>query len=647
MKFKFNKFILSAAIAASVLSSCTNDFDEINENPYTSNSLDEKHQFTYSQLKMFASGHEGWRGNLIMSSSYAMTSTNAYTTGVGFGTSDSYTEATWSLIMGDVAKNITDVNTKLEEENTDNHNDAKLAQSTVVKVVNFLRLTSLYGDIPYSEAGKGYSEKVFYPKYDAQKDVLYAMVDELKEARSKFADANLELFNYDLYYEGNASNWAKLTNSLLMRIGLMMSAADPGKGQEVFAEAYNDSNGYIQSLNESCMVEHTENGGAWGQHINGAGVAMQGRVGGFSYTFMSDTTLRLMQEKQDPRIFWVCGQLDYSSGTATVITDIPNFDPFAMAESSASEPFKPVHYRGMKYGNRGDASRGLFKVGDGIKQLGFHTTTNEGVLTTTNGREYKKDGQFALLTGLNPETILNATSPSTVMGADEVQFMIAEAINRGWIGGDASAAFEDGVRKAIMKYPSLYPGQTTVDKLIAAYNTHLTDEGEPVYNWSASVENYIQDQVAEFGTASQDAQLEMIVYQHWMSQIGNGQRAFALWNRTHLPSFVKAKLTEEDMSVQLPVYEIPAGLSEEEQKAFDPLTEYASTGDASIFTTSNFEKVELHTGGNTAGVRPTRFPYPNRELTVNAANANEAMQRQGSTGGDDSFISIPQWFSHK
>lgn len=30
-------------------------------------------------------------------------------------------------------------------------------------------MTDLYGDVPYSEAGKGYLESIFTPRYDEQK----------------------------------------------------------------------------------------------------------------------------------------------------------------------------------------------------------------------------------------------------------------------------------------------------------------------------------------------------------------------------------------------------------------------------------------------------------------------------------------------
>ncbi|PWJ42187.1 SusD/RagB family nutrient-binding outer membrane lipoprotein [Sediminitomix flava] len=615
------KYILGTALAATTLFSCTDGFDEMNENPWTGNDLDVKHQFTYTQLKMFASGHEGFRGNLIMTGPYAGNTANLYSTGIGFGLSDSYTNATWELIYGDVMKNLVDAMGRLEAEGGQ---DDKIAQFRIVKVVNLLRATLLYGDIPYFDAGKGYSDLIYYPKYDRQEDILKDMVNELRESRDLLAASGSEIFTYDLYDSGVAgpTKYIKLANSLLMRIGLTMSEADATEGASIFQEAYTNDGGYISNWGEAVYVRHVEDGGPWGQHVNGTGVAIEGQVGGFSYGYMSEKALKSMQEKEDPRIFRLVSHLTYESGISKSMTDVAkyrDFDPFAQAGEDGE--FKRVHYRGVRMGDRGDGNRGLYYKPSEEKVYHASYWVNQNT-----DYKFEEGGQFATLAGLSPATF-NRLTPTMVMGADEVQFMIAEAANIGYIGADARSAFQAGIEFALSKYDAMpYPGKETEQTYEALY----ISQTNPSYNHETAVSNYIQNAMDRYDAASDKR--EEIIYEHWMADLGDGYKSYEIWNRTHMPSMVVPDINAagEDY-VELASFEGDPTIDHD----LDPI---------------GSESIHLHTGGVTDGIRPSRFPYPNRELTVNSANADEAMQRQRSesgTGAATNFIAVKQWYSHK
>jgi hypothetical protein len=44
------------------------------------------------------------------------------------------------------------------------------------------RATDIYGDVPYTEAGLGYTNSTFKPKYDKQSDIYPKMLSELEAA---------------------------------------------------------------------------------------------------------------------------------------------------------------------------------------------------------------------------------------------------------------------------------------------------------------------------------------------------------------------------------------------------------------------------------------------------------------------------------
>lgn len=85
----------------------------------------------------------------------------------------------------------------------------------------FFEATMDLGDIPYKDALKGESDKDYFPKYDAQKDVFLGILNELELADQAFAAG--ENFKGDPIYRGNTENWRKLVNSYTLNVLLQLS----------------------------------------------------------------------------------------------------------------------------------------------------------------------------------------------------------------------------------------------------------------------------------------------------------------------------------------------------------------------------------------------------------------------------------------
>lgn len=109
-------------------------------------------------------------------------------------------------------------------------NENYIAVATIFRSWTFLELTDCFGDIPYSEAGKS-----VVPKYDTQKDVLYGLDAELKEAASSL-NANAGAIEGDVMYDGNTEQWKRFANSLRLRIAVQLADREPEKAQTIIAE---------------------------------------------------------------------------------------------------------------------------------------------------------------------------------------------------------------------------------------------------------------------------------------------------------------------------------------------------------------------------------------------------------------------------
>ncbi len=152
----------------------------------------------------------------------------------------------------------------------------------------------------------------------------------------------------------------------------------------------------------------------------------------------------------------------------------------------------------------------------------FAGLTNSGEIV---GMPYGlTDGEaFALksTTSRPSEMVRSATASAVVMDYAEVQFLLAEAYERGILSGDAAAAYAEGV-KASMNYWGIMD-----DTAIADYvDKNAYDAG----NWK-----------------------ESLGWQKWIAFYMNGPQAWAEWRRLDYPVLaVPAAATSASIPVRLP-----------------------------------------------------------------------------------------------
>ena len=89
----------------------------------------------------------------------------------------------------------------------------------VMRVWNFMYLTDIWGDVPYSEALQGFEiDGTLTPKYDKQADIYADLLVQLEEANVLLAGTSISFGTGDLFYGGDPVSWRKFANSLKLRI---------------------------------------------------------------------------------------------------------------------------------------------------------------------------------------------------------------------------------------------------------------------------------------------------------------------------------------------------------------------------------------------------------------------------------------------
>ena len=189
------------------LGSCTKDFDGVNVSPNSPASIPLNYQLSQAQLYIGGSagdpGYATWRANLI----YALPNTQMFSSLSTFYAGDKYlyqadlSEAYFNTQYPNSIKNLVDI---IDKSKADPKLVNTLSIARILRVLQISIITDLYGDVPYSEAGLGYLDLNYSPKYDAQKDIYADMLKELTEAGTALNATASNPGAADLVYGGDS-----------------------------------------------------------------------------------------------------------------------------------------------------------------------------------------------------------------------------------------------------------------------------------------------------------------------------------------------------------------------------------------------------------------------------------------------------------
>jgi hypothetical protein len=132
------------------------------------------------------------------------------------------------------------------------------AIALITKAYLYQLLTDVYGDIPFTQAGKALSEDIVAPVYDTQAEVYKGLISLLQEANDLInLQAGLPLGG-DRLYNGNLLGWKKFANSLHLRILMRSSNTNELQAATEIARLLNDPSNFplIESNEESALFRY-------------------------------------------------------------------------------------------------------------------------------------------------------------------------------------------------------------------------------------------------------------------------------------------------------------------------------------------------------------------------------------------------------
>lgn len=260
-----------------------------------------------------------------------------------------------------------------------------------IKSYKIFYMSMQLGDVPYSEALKG-EEGLVKPKFDTQESVMINLVKDLEKAASLFATASN--FEGDPIFNGNIVKWRKVVDAFRLKILMYLSKKENHAELQVkerFAQIVAGKN-LMSSNSDNFQLVFSDKAGQIYPYNKTVSKH-------YYYATISSVVIDSLKAYDDYRLFY------FAKPAATLIAS------------------------GLQANDK-NAYVGLDPAAD-FSDL--QAQSADGACCTLNAR------YTDLITG----------EPYVRIGYAEQCFILAEAVLRGWITGDASDYYCKGIQAAM------------------------------------------------------------------------------------------------------------------------------------------------------------------------------------------------------
>lgn len=277
-------YFLVIALVCLTGSSCTSDFNDLNENPNSPQEVDPQYLLT-NVISVEADANTFEQGFLL--ANYL----EQFSASVEFERIDRYEMGSNSAYWDQIFELLTDLKAM---EGLAGFNEAYGAVGAIMKSFLFSQLTDMWGDVPYTDA-LGALNGQFTPKYDTQESIYTdpktGILAVLKKSAAILQSTNTSIEG-DVMFNNDLSKWARFANSLRLRYLMRIS-----KRLSDYSE--------IQALADSGMLIEANDQNAVVPYLSSAPnqfpffTAAEGANGEHRMTKTVDSVLKLWD---DPRI---------------------------------------------------------------------------------------------------------------------------------------------------------------------------------------------------------------------------------------------------------------------------------------------------------------------------------------------------------
>ena len=456
-----SKYITIITMACALFfASCSDEYMEnMNTDPSKAATIDPNAQLTTAQLQTYGdlSMMEIYRNYHYAFTQQLMGCWNTTNYGGRHTLDNNEMSRIWTSFYTQSLKNIIDAQYRTAEDAEKVNINSVLR---IYRVYLMSIITDTYGDAPFSEAGLGFLEGKFNPKYDKQEDIYNAFFLELEDAVNKI-DPTKDKVTGDLIYAGDVTKWQQLANSLRLRFAMRISNVNPTKAQTEFENALAANGGVITDASSDALIKYMTIAFSFGQEAysdyrgNSLSQLLFGNDPANNPSYLCSTFFNQLYNSGDPRTFKISRCYYDGLMSATSPDNRVDITQEMIEKGIAFSPRDPGAYSWEPWPTGYDSD------------ICAELAVNNPSVTATMAREVEP--KLA-------NNFLKSDNPGVVMTSAEVKFLMAEATMKKWNVGSALAEdlYKQGVRAAMDFLTDNYGCTATTD---AEFDAFIQDKG--------------------------------------------------------------------------------------------------------------------------------------------------------------------------
>lgn len=169
--------------------------------------------------------------------------------------------------------------------------------------------SDINGDIQFTEAGNALHGGTLTPAYDRIADLYTLWLNQLNDAITVFTTATDQIFteNQDIVYRGDLTKWAKLANSMKLKIAARLISQDRARALAIASEVASAPCGYIDSMDDAMLFNKSVVNSSSDDYI------YHWSNGFMDGTASSQRVVDFLLENKDPRVRFFYRKNDWNS----------------------------------------------------------------------------------------------------------------------------------------------------------------------------------------------------------------------------------------------------------------------------------------------------------------------------------------------
>lgn len=322
---KYKVIAIACILGIGIFSGCKDDFSDLNSKPSDVTKPNIRFLFTQCEMAFQPGDYAQWYGGFNDLSTWSQT-----TVPKGGNSSDlnrPNTEANGcGYQVNEVLRYANEIRYQIDqlpEEEKVKYEYIKYLCNPMLVYLS-MQDADMFGSRQYSEAemARYTNPPLLTPKYDTQEELFNTWLKELDEALNYLNNnAVTDVLNtQDFIYKGNVSKWAKLANSLKLRIAARLLTKDKARAIQIVNEAASNPAGFLATTDDDFIYNKGKRDNNWNNNFTvGAG---------------TQELISFMISNRDPRLFYFFMKNDFNANVVQGYFDANKALPYYIAENA-------------------------------------------------------------------------------------------------------------------------------------------------------------------------------------------------------------------------------------------------------------------------------------------------------------------------